>query len=192
MLMKITLMDLPTTVTPEQVQPIEHTFTPANIATGLRPILAAEVARRLIVGETGATKVMALVMISDKEGDLARGVDKLKEGDPDAPFTKLLNKILPGPGWGVTEKGKVGDPVADSLAMAEISAGALKGPRVSFLGKLAVGIVLGAETVKTGWFARASKKHKEATGEQLVLPVSSAGKKIYRAQVRCYRWCRTY
>lgn len=140
--------------------PHEHFWTPATAGTLSRPLMALEVARRLVTGEGRVTPLMVAVGISDGEGFVARFMDK--------HFPELER--------GSTEIGKALDPIADTAAFLEISVAALKAPRVSKLGKTAVGIVLAGESVKTVWATWANIKHRRATGEQLVIKPSRAGK----------------
>lgn len=152
-------MSANTKIESPEAQP-EHLITPANMMTAARPILAAEVGRRLVTGRPNATRLMMGMALTDMEGKMAGTVDA----------------VAPGSGYGRTELGKSADPIADSLAFAEVAAGTLASPRASFLGKVAVGIVGGTEGVKAVWAGKANAKHKRETGEQLVLKPSLTGK----------------
>ena len=139
----------------------EHFWTPATAITLSRPLAALKIARRLVTGEDKVMPLMATVAALD-------GVDGL--------VARYMDKYFPELGLGSTETGKALDPIADTAAFLEISAAALKAPRVSKLGKAAVGIVIAGESVKTMWATWANIRHRRATGEQLVIKPSRAGK----------------
>lgn len=128
--------------------------------TAARPIMAAEVGRRLIKGETGVTPLMMGMALTDMEGKPAGWIDA----------------VAPGSGYGRTELGKSADPIADSIAFAEVAGATLASPRASYMGKIAVGIVGGAEGIKAVWAAKANSRHKKETGKQLVLKPTMTGK----------------
>lgn len=160
---------------PEEHVPVEvqdHLFTPANVMTVSRPIIAAKAAEMLINGKRGVTPVVLAAGATDAEGNVARAVDKWS-----VARTGQKN------GYGTTEAGKSGDPIADTLAFLEIAAAALKSPRTSALGKVAVGIVLGQESLKSTWAVRANKAHQDKyDGEKLVLDVTRTGKNATSAK----------
>lgn len=128
--------------------------------TAARPVMAAEVGRRLVKGETNATPLMMGMALTDMEGKVAGTVEA----------------IAPGSGYGRTELGKSVDPIADSMAFAEIAGATLASPRASHLGKIAVAIVAATEGVKAVWAGKANAKHKRETGKQLVLKPTMTGK----------------
>lgn len=122
--------------------------------------MGAEVGRKLFKGETNVTPLMMKMALTDMEGKLAGAVDA----------------VAPNSGYGRTERGKALDPIADSIAFAEVAGGVLGSPRASRLGKTAVGLVAATEGVKAGWAVKANATHKKETGEQLVLQPSLTGK----------------
>lgn len=140
--------------------PDERFLTPATVMTLSRPLMAAKLSQNLIAGKGTVTHWMLAVGASDGEGYVARYMDKHH------PEFRM----------GSTEIGKALDPIADTAAFLEISVAALKAPRVSKLGKIAVGIVLAGESVKTAWATWANIKHRRTTGEQLVIKPSRQGK----------------
>ncbi|MEO6513103.1 MAG: CDP-alcohol phosphatidyltransferase family protein [Candidatus Saccharimonadales bacterium] len=142
--------------------PTEHLLTPANLLTLSRPLLGAEIAHRLIHDDCdkNVTPLMLVMAATDGEGYVAR----------------LVDKYFPGSGRGSTKLGEAADPIADTAAFLEVAVAALKAPHVSKLGKVAVGIVLTGESVKTGWAIWSNFKHRRATGEQLVIKPSRSGK----------------
>jgi hypothetical protein len=137
-----------------------HFLTPATVMTISRPLIGFEIGRRLITGEENVTPLMMAVGASDGEGFVARYIDK----------------HFPESGRGSTELGKALDPIADTIALLEIAGAALKAPRVSKLGKAAVGTILASESIKTIWAAYANSKHILSTGNQLVITPSRDGK----------------
>lgn len=136
--------------------------TVPNAMTVSRPILGFEVARRLITGSKRRVAGMIAVMAaSDAEGSVGR----------------IIDKIRPNSGRGTTEAGASLDPVADSIAVAEVSAAMMFAPKVTKVGKLAVGIVLAQEARKTAWALRANARYTKATGaDRLSLSPSVKGK----------------
>lgn len=138
----------------------ERFLTPATCMTIARPILALEVGKKLVKGETGATKWLLAMGATDAEGSLARAIDRIR----------------PGSGLGCTERGKRYDPIADTLAFLIVSSAALKAPRVSKPAKLAVATVLGTEAYKSVWAVQSGLKHRRATGQELVISPSRTGK----------------
>ncbi len=140
--------------------PVEHLLTPANIMTASRPLIAGYIAYKLLNEEVGVTPLMVAMAASDAEGNVARAIDR----------------FIPDSGYGCTEIGKSLDPIADTAAFMEVAAAALKAPRVSKLGKAAVGIVLMTEAVKTGWAVSADSRYRRKTGEKLVIAPTKTGK----------------
>lgn len=142
-----------------EVQP-EHMFTPANVMTAARPVMALEVGRRLINGQPNCTRLMIAMAATDMEGKVAG----------------LIDYLDPGSGYGRTKIGEAIDPVADSIAFAEVTVATLASPRASGLGKTAVGIIGSTEGVKATWAIKANSEHKRKSGENLVLKPSRLGK----------------
>ncbi|MCA9333226.1 hypothetical protein KDA00_05140 [Candidatus Saccharibacteria bacterium] len=140
----------------------EKILTPANLMTASRPILAAEASRRLLSGQKGAFAFAALAAATDAEGNVARWIDKVR----------------PEWGRGVTIHGAEWDPRADTAAALMMAFAALKGPRVSVPGKLAVATVLGQEGYKTLWALRSDRQYRDLadTTEHLWLQPSKDGK----------------
>jgi phosphatidylglycerophosphate synthase len=162
---------------PTEVQ--DHILNIPNAMTASRAFALGPLgAKMLISGERGVTPIVAAMAASDAEGKVARAIDK-----------RSIESTGKKNGYGTTELGKSIDPVADTVGFLEIAAAALKSPRTSALGKVAVGIVLAQESVKSGWAVRADKAHRKATvspevprGEKLVLDVTKTGKRATGAK----------
>ncbi len=150
----------PETSNKTEVLDKERFLTPATCMTIGRPILALEVGKKLVKGETGATKWLLAMGATDAEGSLARAIDKIR----------------PNSGLGCTERGKKYDPIADTLAFLIVSSAALKAPRISKPAKLAVATVLGAELYKSIWAVQSGLQHRRTTGQELVISPSRTGK----------------
>lgn len=148
----------------EEFQEINHgsdkPFTPADVMTVGRPVLAAIAARKLLNGEKAVFPWVAAMGFSDMEGKPAR----------------LIDKIWPDSGWGTTEHGAEWDPIADTAALLIVSAAALRAPRLTLGAKAATLTVVGQEGFKAGWALLENKRHLETTGSHLKLPSSKAGK----------------
>ncbi|HSX23791.1 MAG TPA: hypothetical protein VLE74_01695 [Candidatus Saccharimonadales bacterium] len=145
----------------------EKLITPANVMTAARPVLAAKAAHMLVRGERYVTPWVIATGLSDAEGNIAR----------------LIDKLFPEWGRGVTRGGAQADPIADTAAVLEIAGAAMFAPRVSKLAKTALLITFGAEAVKTGWSLNAARIYKQATvsnehpgGQLLNIPVDPIGK----------------
>ena len=138
----------------------EHIVTPANLLTLSRPLIGAEVGRRLLAGETDVTPLVLVMAATDAEGFIAR----------------LMDKHLPQLERGSTHNGQIWDPIADTVAFLEVSSAALKAPYVSKPAKLAVGIMLASEAVKATWATISNVKHRLKTGQQLDIRPGMLGK----------------
>lgn len=121
--------------------------TVANGMTAARPVLASIAANKLIHGEKGALPWALAAAASDAEGNVAR----------------LWNKVFPDSERGTTIHGAVWDPRMDTVAALILCGAILKAPRVSPLGKAAVGIVLGQEGAKTAWAINADVQYRALT-----------------------------
>ncbi len=150
-----------------EATPSDRLFTPANGMTAARPILAAEIGKKLIKGERFVTPWMIALSASDAEGNVARFIDK----------------HWPESGLGSSNLGADADPVADTLAMLIVSGAALRAPRVSMAGKIAVAGILAQEGKKTQWAISSDREHRRLTttdenpkGQKLNVPVENAGK----------------
>jgi len=142
------------------VEPSDRIITPATIMSASRPELARRARNRLINGQKGAAYITAACFATDMEGSVAR----------------LIDKLFPGKGWGVSKFGIPADTIADSAALMIIGEGIIKGPKVHPLGKLATGMVLGQESFKAGWAGLRTVQFKAATGQRLEIPVQIEGK----------------
>lgn len=143
-----------------EVEPSSRWLTPANVLTASRPLLAAQAARMLIKGQRGSSLVVAGMAATDMEGSVARAIDKK----------------WPESGLGTSTKGAEGDKYADALALLTVSGAALLAPKVSPLGKAAVGTVLAQEGYKTVWAAVRAAQYANKTGELLEIPTDMEGK----------------
>lgn len=152
---------------PEQSRATDHStdkpVTPADALTVARPILAAVGVHRLFfterpepVGIKERVKTLseqvspwvAVAGASDMEGALfARPIDRLAKV---FPFLE---------GYGSTKHGESNDKFADVAAILELAPALLISPRVSLLGKIATGIVLGQEGYKTVWALRKNSQY---------------------------------
>jgi hypothetical protein len=141
-------------------QPSDTWLTPANAMTASRPILGGIAARMLVRGTPGASLVAAGAAATDMEGLVARAIDKK----------------LPNSGRGTSTKGKLGDPIADSMMLFELGAGALAGRKVSPLGKIAIAIVGMQEALKAKQALAKDREYRTLTGESLNVPISFKGK----------------
>jgi phosphatidylglycerophosphate synthase len=144
----------------EITTPPEHLLTPANIMTLSRPILGYFASKKILENEPGVTPLVVAMSVSDAtDGFVARYVDT---HHPDS-------------GRGSTHIGKSIDPIADTIAMLEISIATLRAPGVSTLGKSAVGIVLAVEGFKTAWAMKENYRHFKKTREWLVISRNDDG-----------------
>ena len=136
--------------------------TVPNAMTLARPLVAFGAAYFLVTGSARNVKgLIAGMAATDGEGSVGR----------------IWDKVRPNSGRGTTLAGARWDPIADSIAVAEVSAAMLFAPKVTTIGKLAVGLVLGQEVRKTAWALRANSRYKKATGEdKLLLTPSIKGK----------------
>ncbi len=150
--------------TVEQFQTIDHSndqpFTPADVMTVARPLLALKAAQLLLNSEHGAFRVAAQMGFSDMEGKLAR----------------IIDILWPNSGWGTTEHGAAWDTYADTSAVLILGAAILKAPRVTRGAKIATAAVLGQEGVKAVWAIRRNAEYKAVSNQILKLPSSQAGK----------------
>ncbi len=148
----------------EENAAIDHSndkpFTPADVLTVSRPVLAATAGYMLLHGKRPASVVAAAAAATDMEGVLARAIEKR----------------WPGSGWGITEHGAEWDTYADATALLIIGACALKGPRVSLMGKAAIFEIIGQEGSKAGWAMYQNARYQQAEEGRLYLPPSLQGK----------------
>lgn len=121
--------------------------TAANGMTAARPVLASIAANKLVHGEKGALPWVLAAAASDAEGNVAR----------------FWSKVFPNSERGTTIHGAVWDPRMDTIAALILCGAVLKAPRVSLLGKTAVGVVLGQEGRKTAWAINADMQYRELT-----------------------------
>lgn len=135
-------------------------ITVPNAMTLARPILAGIACRKLVTNEKGVSKWMLATGVSDSEGSVGR----------------ILDKLIPRARIGTSDIGAEMDPVADTMAMLEVSAGALYSKRVSPVAKLAILTVLGQELAKTEWALRRNREHQTATGERLAIKPTEEGR----------------
>ncbi len=148
-------------VNPEtDIAPSDKLATPATALTAVRPIIGGAVAYMLLKGKKPATAVAFVAGITDMEGWVAR---KISTKQPDSKL-------------GISNKGKLLDPIADTIMLGEITAGILFAPRVSRLGKVAVTIVAIQEAVKAHDVVKANNEYRALTGMTLEIPVSDQGK----------------
>lgn len=152
-------------VRPDTV-PSDRLITPATVMTLSRPVLAGKASLMLVRGERYVTPIVAAAAATDMEGNVAR----------------LIDKLFPNSGLGVSTKGAQLDPVADTAAVLEIASAALIGPGVSLAGKAAVTSVMGQEGFKSVWALMAASKYRKATisetipnGEMLAMPIEQIG-----------------
>ncbi len=149
------------TMTPEGAAAASSKLvTPANALTASRPVLAGHAARMLVRGERYVTPWIITAAATDMEGIVARAMDK----------------YFPAMDRGTTKIGIAGDKHADVLAMLILSGAALRAPRVSAAGKLAVATVLGQEGVKIVWALSSGWRYRRETGMLLDVPPSVDGK----------------
>lgn len=148
-------------VSPEaSIAPSDKRVTPANVMTASRPLLGVWAARTLLRGKKYAVGAAFIAGITDMEGYVARKVDQK----------------WPESGRGRSNKGKMADPIADTIMLAEVATGALLGPRVSRLGKAAVIIAIGQEAYKAQQAIRLNNTYQALTGEALDVPITMKGK----------------
>lgn len=148
-------------------EPSSRIITSPTLMSASRPVIAVQAGRKLIRGEKGVSPLVAVMAATDAEGNLAR----------------LLDKLFPDLGIGVSEIGKDVDHGADAAAIMIVAGAALKAPRVSKTGKAAIGLVLGQEVSKTVWFAEKQMEYRELTagdehpqGEMLTFDIGNDGK----------------
>jgi hypothetical protein len=126
-----------------------------------RPFLASKCAEMLIRGKGPVTPLVALTFATDMEGTPGR----------------IIDKLLPDSGLGTSEFGAKADIVADTVALLEIGGAALFAPRMPITGKLAVGITLGHESLKSVWGLRKNHEYRNAgSKENLYIKPTIEGK----------------
>ena len=145
------------------IEPSDRLLTPANAMTVSRPLLALFAAHLLLQPERSRIPVTPIVVgmaATDMEGKVARWFDKHR------------------PEWeiGTSKIGTEGDQIADTAAILIVGAAALRAPRVSLPGKLAIVTALGQEGVKTGWALKSQFEYGLEHGGKLEIPTLPDGK----------------